>query len=56
MWQQFWYDTRGATAVEYGIIISVLSMVIVSGLGFALGAVRDVWADNNSQITTTLTR
>ena len=47
-------DETGATSVEYGIIASVLSIVIIGGIGFALDAVEWLFADNNSQITKTL--
>jgi len=30
---QFQTDESGATAIEYGLIIAVLSLVIVSGVG-----------------------
>ena len=47
-------DETGATAVEYGILASVLSVIIVGGIGFALDAVKWLWSDNNSQITISL--
>ena len=56
MINRFLSDETGATAVEYGIIASVLSIVIVSGIGFALDAVKWLWSDNNSEITKTLNK
>jgi pilus assembly protein Flp/PilA len=49
-------DETGATAVEYGIIVGVLSVVIVGGIGVALDAVKWLWSDNNSEITKTLNK
>ena len=56
MIRQFISDEAGTTAVEYGIIVTVLSIVIVSGIGYALEAVKWLWSDNNSQITQTLNK
>jgi pilus assembly protein Flp/PilA len=50
----FMKDEKGATAVEYGILAGVLSVMIVGGIGFALDAVKWLWSDNNSQITISL--
>ncbi|RWH05260.1 MAG: Flp family type IVb pilin, partial [Mesorhizobium sp.] len=33
--QQFIEDESGATAIEYGLIVAVLSLVIVGGVGKA---------------------
>ena len=54
MFQQFLADETGATAVEYGIIVTVLSIVIVGGIGSALDAVKWLWSDNNSEISKSL--
>ncbi|QKV20212.1 Flp family type IVb pilin [Oricola thermophila] len=54
MLNSFIADETGATAVEYGIIATVLSVVIVGSIGFALEAVRWLWSDNNSEITKSL--
>jgi len=52
--KRFVNDETGATSVEYGIIATVLSIVIIGGIGFALDAVQWLWSDNNSEITKTL--
>jgi pilus assembly protein Flp/PilA len=49
--KEFCRDETGATAVEYGIIVAVLSVTIVGGIGNALDAVRWLWSDTNSEIT-----
>lgn len=51
MLKSFVKDETGATAVEYGIIVAVLSIAIVGGVGNALDAVRWLFADTNSEIT-----
>lgn len=56
MFQQFLTDETGATAVEYGIIVTVLSVVIVGGIGTALDAVKWLWSDNNSEISKTMNK
>ncbi len=56
MFQQFLTDETGATAVEYGIIVTVLSIVIVGGIGTALDAVEWLWSNNNSEITKTMNK
>ena len=56
MFQQFLTDETGATAVEYGIIVTVLSIVIVGGIGSALEAVKWLWSDNNSEISKTMNK
>ena len=41
--KRFIADRSGATAVEYGIILAVLSLVIVSGIQLSGDAVQNVW-------------
>lgn len=40
----------GATAVEYGLIATVLSLAILVGVGTAGNALQTLWSDNNSRI------
>lgn len=51
MLKSFVRDESGATAVEYGIIVAVLSVTIVGGVGNALDAVKWLWSDTNSEIS-----
>ncbi|RUW16836.1 Flp family type IVb pilin, partial [Mesorhizobium sp. M1E.F.Ca.ET.041.01.1.1] len=37
--QQFAKDESGATAIEYGLIVTVLSLVIIGGVGKAADAI-----------------
>ncbi|MDG4879152.1 Flp family type IVb pilin [Mesorhizobium sp. WSM4935] len=48
--QQFIEDESGATAVEYGLILTVLSLVIIGGIGKAADALQWLFSDNNSRL------
>jgi pilus assembly protein Flp/PilA len=41
MLKRFRKDERGATAVEYGIIVAVLSLTITGALGLTLNAIEN---------------
>ena len=47
---RFLQDETGATAIEYGLIVVVLSLVIVGGIGKAANAVQWLFSDNNSRL------
>ncbi|TIU32188.1 MAG: Flp family type IVb pilin, partial [Mesorhizobium sp.] len=38
--QQFVRDETGATAIEYGLIVTVLSLTIIGGVGKAADALQ----------------
>lgn len=46
----FLKDKGGATAVEYGLIVALLSLAIVGGVGKAADAVQWLWSDNSSRL------
>ncbi|MDX8454971.1 Flp family type IVb pilin [Mesorhizobium sp. VK9D] len=48
--QQFVEDETGATAIEYGLIVAVLSLAIVGGVGRAMDAIQWLFSDNNSRL------
>ncbi|MBZ9991864.1 Flp family type IVb pilin [Mesorhizobium sp. BH1-1-5] len=48
--QQFIQDETGATAIEYGLIVAVLSLAIVGGVGRAMDALQWLFSDNNSRL------
>jgi pilus assembly protein Flp/PilA len=48
--QQFLEDETGATAVEYGLIIVMLSLVIIGGVKQAADALQWLFSDNNSRL------
>lgn len=47
-------DTNGATVVEYGLIATLLSLVVVGGIGLAFDAIEYLFADTNSEINQAL--
>jgi pilus assembly protein Flp/PilA len=50
MFRRFLKDRTGATAIEYGLILAVLSLTIIGGIGTAGNALEALWADNNSKL------
>lgn len=48
--RHFLRDPSGATAIEYGLIVAVLSLAIVAGVGSAGGKIEYMWGNNNSEI------
>ncbi|MGX5804797.1 Flp family type IVb pilin [Bradyrhizobium sp. Arg314] len=48
--QQFIEDETGATAIEYGLIVAVLSLAIVGGVGRVMDALQWLFSDNNSRL------
>ncbi len=48
--QRFLKDETGATAIEYGLIVAVLSLAIVGGVGQASNAIQWLFSDNNSKL------
>ncbi|RUU56897.1 Flp family type IVb pilin [Mesorhizobium sp. M2C.T.Ca.TU.002.02.1.1] len=54
--QQFIEDETGATAIEYGLIVTVLSLVIIGGVGRAMDALQWLFSDNNSRLVQAFSR
>ncbi|RWH14682.1 MAG: Flp family type IVb pilin [Mesorhizobium sp.] len=48
--QRFIEDESGATAIEYGLIVAVLSLAIVGGVGKAADGIQWLFSDNNSRL------
>jgi pilus assembly protein Flp/PilA len=48
--RRFLRDPSGATAIEYGLIVAVLSLAIVAGVGSAGDKIEYMWGNNNSEI------
>jgi pilus assembly protein Flp/PilA len=46
----FLKDETGATAIEYGLIIAVLSLAIVGGIGQVSNAITWLFSDNSSRL------
>jgi pilus assembly protein Flp/PilA len=47
----FLKDETGATAVEYGLIIAVLSLTIVAGIGQVFNSITWLFSDNTSRLS-----
>ncbi|RWC44649.1 MAG: Flp family type IVb pilin [Mesorhizobium sp.] len=47
---RFLKDETGATAVEYGLIVAVLSLTIIGGMGQAFNALAWLFSDENSRL------
>lgn len=43
MIERFLADRRGATAIEYGLIVGVLSLAIMGGVGTAGNSLESFW-------------
>ena len=50
MLKEFWIDESGATAIEYGLIGSLIAVAIIGGFSALASAVSHLWGDNNSAI------
>jgi pilus assembly protein Flp/PilA len=48
--QRFLEDRTGATAIEYGLIVTVLSLAIIGGIGQAADAMAWLFSDNSSRL------
>jgi pilus assembly protein Flp/PilA len=48
--RRFFADRSGATAIEYGLIIAVMSLVIVGGIGEAGNAIRAMFSDQDKAL------
>ena len=47
---RFLEDRSGATAIEYGMILAVLTLVIVGGVGKAANSIGALWTGNDSKL------
>jgi len=50
MLRRFAKNKSGATMVEYGLIVAVLSLAIVAGVGNVANSLTFLWSDNNSRL------
>ncbi|MEW9805575.1 Flp family type IVb pilin [Mesorhizobium marinum] len=48
--QRFLADKGGATAIEYGLIVALLSLVVVAGIGAVGDGVKDMFANQDREI------
>ena len=54
MLRRFLNGENGATAIEYGLIATVVSAGILVGVGYFADSLQFLWADNNSKIVEVL--
>lgn len=47
---KFLKNKSGATAIEYGLIVAVLSLVVVAGVGSVGDAVREMFSNQDREI------
>lgn len=48
--RRFLRDDAAATAIEYGLIVAVLSLAIIGGVGQAANSLTSLWGNNNSKL------
>lgn len=48
--RRFIKTENGATAVEYGLLIAMLSLAIVAGIGTAGDSLQRLWGSNNGRV------
>lgn len=54
--RKFPADRRGATAVEYALILVVLSLVIMGGVGRVANDLTYLWGNNASRLNSAWTK
>ncbi|WP_315924960.1 Flp family type IVb pilin [Mesorhizobium sp. SP-1A] len=52
--KRFLKDEHGATAVEYGLILAVITLTIVGGVGKVGDAIGWLWGSNESRLSQAL--
>jgi pilus assembly protein Flp/PilA len=48
--KKFLQDEKGATAIEYGLIASLIAVAIIGGFSALADAIEALWGDNNGKI------
>jgi pilus assembly protein Flp/PilA len=48
--RKFLFDNSGATAIEYGLIASLIALAIIVGVGGLASSLEGLWGDNNAKI------
>jgi pilus assembly protein Flp/PilA len=51
---RFLSDESGATAIEYGLIASLIALAIIGGVGGLADSLKTLWGDNNAAIGSAL--
>lgn len=50
MFWRFLGDERGATAIEYGLIVALIALAIVGAVGTAGANLGEIWNNNAAEI------
>ncbi|HWK13010.1 MAG TPA: Flp family type IVb pilin [Rhizobiaceae bacterium] len=50
MLMRFWKDQRGVTMIEYGLIIGILSMAIISTISLTADQIKELFASPTSEL------
>lgn len=48
--RRFLKDDSGATAIEYALIVTLISLGIYAGIGQTANSLEYLWGNNNSKI------
>jgi pilus assembly protein Flp/PilA len=56
MIRRFLKDERGATAIEYGLIATLISLAIFGGVSSSGGRLGELWNENAAEIVKWLQR
>lgn len=51
LWRKLRQDARGATAVEYGLIVSLVVVAIASGITSVGGATGGMWGNIANKVS-----
>lgn len=49
--KSLWRDSRGASAVEYGLIVALIVIAMIVALRQVANVTTAMWQDVNSQVT-----
>ncbi len=50
MIKRFLSDERGATAIEYGLIATLIAVAMIGGFSQLANQLQILWGDNNGEI------
>lgn len=56
MIKRFWKDESGATAIEYGLIATLIALGMLGGFSQLSNQLEMLWGDNNGDIQGALDR
>ncbi len=48
--RKLWRDARGATAIEYGLIVSLIVIAIVAGISQVGGSAGSLWGNMTNKV------